>query len=681
MECLREEKEKGYFIKSIAMFFTLLFFVVVSSYLGLRYYRFFHVGVESFSSFIAFSIFMIAANTYELSKNIPFLFLGIAFGFAGGFNVIHLISSNGVGFFQGDTTNLSLSLSIIQRYMTAISILICFRLVYKSYKIVTAYTIILSFSAISVILLLWIFLWKGFPNSYIMDYGNTPFKIASEYIISALTIVSSIILFKGRKYIESKVYLLLQFYFYATILCNILLTFYTMQQEVTNVMAHILKVISFYLVYRAIVKVGLKTPYKSIFTELNQTVYELLQENELRKNIEEMFLKNEASYKLLIENSRDTIIIYSQEKIVFANEGAACLVGMDKSDKLIGKLATEFFKFNTEQTLKDTIAPAYETQVIGIDGKAIPVEVTNASITYNNKPAMLSVIRDISPRKQIEKMKRNVEEDRKLLHDTLEFNRIITEFFSNISHELRTPLNVILSALQVLQLEEYKDASEELAEKKDRYINIMKQNSYRLLKLINNLIDITRIDSGYITPQFQNHNIVSVVEDITLSVAEYIEDKGIKFIFDTNVEEKIIICDPDNIERIMLNLISNAVKFTNKGDLISVIVLDKGDNVQISVKDAGIGIPEDKLHVIFERFRQADNSLSRNHEGSGIGLSLVKALVEMHEGTINVKSSLEEGSEFIITLPVRRIDTPETVEHNTFYKDSTEKISIEFSDI
>jgi signal transduction histidine kinase len=179
----------------------------------------------------------------------------------------------------------------------------------------------------------------------------------------------------------------------------------------------------------------------------------------------------------------------------------------------------------------------------------------------------------------------------------------------------------------------------------------------------------------------QDYNIVSVVEDITLSVAEYVEDKGIKFIFDTNVEEKVISCDPDNIERIMLNLISNAVKFTDKGDLISVVVLDQGDNVQISVKDTGVGIPEDKLQVIFERFRQADNSLSRDHEGSGIGLSLVKALVEMHGGTIKVKSSLGQGSEFIIKLPVRRTDNPMALEQNIFYKNNTEKISIEFSDI
>ncbi len=687
MEHLIEEKERigpAKWIGIISLFFV---FTILSSYLGLTYYLPFHIVVESFCSFIAFSILMMAVNTYEISKNIPFLFLGVAYGFAGAINVIHIVASNGMGFFQGDTTNLSMTLSIVQRYITAISILICCRLFYKSYKFLTPLTILLGFSAVSA-MLSGIFLLGKFPDSYIPGYGSTSFKIASEYIISVITILSAYILFKNRKYIEARIFMLLQFYLYATIIGNILLTFYTSQQGIANVLSHVLKLIYFYCIYRAIVKVGLKTPYKLLFNELNrkddslklkdselrQTVRKLQKESKLRKNIEEMFLKNVSSYNLLIENSRDAIVIYDKEKIIFTNEGAARLVGMDGPEQLLGKTVTDFFQFNIDQAVKDTIAPAYETQVINADGRATSVEVTSALITYDNRTAVLSLIRDISSRKQIEKMKKDVEKDRKLLNETLEFNRMITEFFSNISHELRTPLNVILSALQVL-------AMDGEPEKKNRYIKIMKQNCYRLLRLINNLIDITRIDSGYVTPELQNHNIVNVVEDITLSVAQYVEDKGISFIFDTDVEEKIIACDPEKIERIMLNLISNAVKFTDEGKQISVMLLDEGDNIKISVKDTGVGIPKDKLGIIFERFRQADNSLSRNHEGSGIGLSLVKALVEMHGGSISVNSRLGEGSEFIVSLPARKLDNISALENNMIYEDSKEKISIEFSDI
>lgn len=683
MEYAKEETKKLNIMKLITISCLLFIFIVVSSYLGSNYYRPFHVVVETFSAFIAFSILVMAVNTYELSNNIPFLFLGVAWGFAAGFNIIHIIASNGVGFFDGDTTNLAMILSTLQRFISAISVLIFCRMFYKPSKLIRPFTIVLVFSIVSILLLAWVFLWRSFPCYYIPGYGVTPFKTASEYIISAITVISVVFLFKGKKYIEPRVFLLLQVYFYTAIAINILLTFYIVQQEITNVLAHVLKLISFYCIYRAIVKVGLKTPYKLMFNELNwkkksleikdfelkQAVKELQKESEQRKHIEELFIKNEASYKLLIENSKDAIIIYNGEKLVFANEGAACIFGVDKPEMLLEETAAELIEMNKQKILeavfpknqeKETIDLIYETQVISTDNRIIPVEINNAYITYHNKPAVLSLIRDISSHKQVEKMKKDVEEDRKLLNETLEFNRLITEFFSNISHELRTPLNVILGALQVLVLEKYKEPSEEVVEKRDRYIKIMKQNCYRLLKLINNLIDITRIDSGYVKPRLQNYDIVSAVEDITLSVAEYVENKGIELIFDTDVEEKIIACDPDKI---------------------IVEVSDLEDNIQVSVKDTGIGIPEDKLEIIFERFRQADNSLSRNHEGSGIGLSLVKALVEMHGGTIRVKSLLGEGSEFIINLPARSIDNAEVVKNNVIYEDDNEKISIEFSDI
>jgi len=179
----------------------------------------------------------------------------------------------------------------------------------------------------------------------------------------------------------------------------------------------------------------------------------------------------------------------------------------------------------------------------------------------------------------------------------------------------------------------------------------MKQNCFRLLRLINNLIDITKIDSGYFKINLENSDIVKVVEDITLSVANYIENKGVELIFDTNIEEKIMAFDPEKLERILLNLLSNALKFTSKEDRIDVIVLDKGNEVVIEVKDTGIGIPKEQQERIFDRFIQVDKSLTRDHEGSGIGLSLVKSLVEMHEGNITLKSKYGEGSSFIINIP------------------------------
>lgn len=277
---------------------------------------------------------------------------------------------------------------------------------------------------------------------------------------------------------------------------------------------------------------------------------------------------------------------------------------------------------------------------------------------------------------ELKRTKFSLKENEKKLSETIKFNRMMTDFFSNISHELKTPLNVILGAIQIFEL----PANTDTQGNNNKYLKAMKQNCYRLLRLVNNLTDLSKFDSGYLRPNLRNYNIVNVVEDITLSIADYAEDRGIELIFDTDTEEKIMAVDADKIERIILNLLSNAIKFTNNGDQILVNIIDNNDKVCISVKDTGIGIPEDKLTVIFERFRQLDISLARNHCGCGIGLSLVKSLVDIHGGTISVESKLGQGSEFIIELPVKLVEEKNSLEY-MLYQSKVERINIEFSDI
>ncbi len=276
----------------------------------------------------------------------------------------------------------------------------------------------------------------------------------------------------------------------------------------------------------------------------------------------------------------------------------------------------------------------------------------------------------------------SVETSRRV-EELMAYDKVKTEFFANLSHELRTPLNVICSTIQLIKS---LDGSKELGDEKIKYyINIMNQNSLRLLRLINNIIDTTKVEGNYISLQLKNADIVYVIEEISQSVAEYVKSKGITLIFDTDIEEKTIAFDEEKIERIMLNLLSNSVKFTKENGSILVNMHDKGDFVEISIKDTGIGIPSDKLEFIFKRFAQVDKSTSRHNEGSGIGLALVKALVEMHDGEIHANSIEGQGSEFIITLPVRIVEMSQE-ENNlknkeVFETNYEENLSIEFSDI
>lgn len=296
----------------------------------------------------------------------------------------------------------------------------------------------------------------------------------------------------------------------------------------------------------------------------------------------------------------------------------------------------------------------------------------------------LSLVHELGIAKnEFEELSVQSAETSKRVEELMAYDKVKTEFFANMSHELRTPLNVICSTIQLLKS---LDTSKNLGDEKIKYyINIMNQNSLRLLRLINNIIDTTKIEGDYISLHLKNGDIVYIVEEISQSVAEYIKSHGITLIFDTDVEEKIIAFDEEKIERIILNLLSNAVKFTERNGSILVNIFDKGDFVEIRIKDTGTGIPKDKLEFIFERFAQIDKSTSRQNEGSGIGLALVKSLVEMHNGKICANSEEGKGSEFIVTLPVEIVDS-EQVENSlknkeVFTTKYEENLSIEFSDI
>lgn len=259
---------------------------------------------------------------------------------------------------------------------------------------------------------------------------------------------------------------------------------------------------------------------------------------------------------------------------------------------------------------------------------------------------------------------------------------------ASLSHEIKTPLNVIFSSVQLIDI--YRDNLDTVEYKKKVpfQINLIRQNCYRMLRLINNLLDICRHDSGYLKAKLVNYDIVELAREITLSVTKYAESKGINLVFESSLESQVIACDPDMIERILLNLISNAVKFTDKNGTIKVMLAKDNDNVLLTVKDTGVGIPESKLNRIFDIFNR-DENLVRNKEGTGLGLYLVKAFVEAHGGKISVKSRENVGSEFCVMLPIKVLDqsvflsvheSQEGYRHITSYN-GVQRVHIEFSDI
>lgn len=269
---------------------------------------------------------------------------------------------------------------------------------------------------------------------------------------------------------------------------------------------------------------------------------------------------------------------------------------------------------------------------------------------YNNLNKMKKLDRLVN--KKTRQLNDEMEKNRVLFDKILDAERSKNNYFINLSHELRTPLNVINSIEQLIR--SFCKSEKELTKAKlEDYMDIMKNNTDRLLNLINNIIDTSKIENGKYKINKEKHDIVYIVEEATLSLKESIEASGIELVFDTDIEEKIISCDRYDIERCVINLVSNAQKFTPKGGRISVNIKDAHRYVKIIVEDTGIGIEKVYHDIIFDRFNQVVDEHRENKGGSGLGLTITKHIIDLHGGSIHVESEKNKGSKFTIALPVK----------------------------
>jgi PAS domain S-box-containing protein len=394
-----------------------------------------------------------------------------------------------------------------------------------------------------------------------------------------------------------------------------------------------------------------------------------------QKNTEEQLKKEQTFSKTIIDHANAIICVWNHDGFLLQfNKYGEELSGYSDEEVLgYSWMNTIFKKEDGNEILRyiHSLSPEInstqiEKSLYSKHGSLFTI-LWNTQVLHNEDGTIKNIIGiglDITKRKNEEKS--------------------LTEFFANISHELKTPLNIIFCSIQLAELYNENPPNDNNLQLQNCRKSI-KQNCYRLLRLVNNLIDITKFDSGFLEINMEACAIVNLLEDITQSVIPYTQSKGLELVFDTDIEEKIIYCDPDKVERIVLNLISNAIKFSTSPGIIYISLNNMEDGISFSVKDTGIGIKEEQLNIIFERFKQVNKSFTREQEGSGIGLSLAKALVELHNGSIEVKSSYRGGSEFIVKLPSNMNSYHNQVKtlNNKHIGEcsNVEKVTIEFSDI
>ncbi|MGM0598121.1 MAG: response regulator [Myxococcota bacterium] len=327
-------------------------------------------------------------------------------------------------------------------------------------------------------------------------------------------------------------------------------------------------------------------------------------------------------------------------RLNYSKEELLSLTPMEIDEKSHAERAPRIFKKLSEQG-------RYKGETIHLtkEGKKIPTELNSNTITFGGRPAILTVARDITHRKQYEK------ELQEAKNKAEESANLKSAFLANLSHEIRTPLNAILGFTDLL-------ASEYLEEsKKNDFLRTIKKSGHKLLSIINDILDVSFIESDQVQithHEFSLNKLLDQISSKTQSEIEIahkdIELKTHKY-FKNN--QDVVVSDPQMIYRIYDKLIDNALKFTEKGFVeIGYKAADK-ENIAFYVSDSGIGVPDESKYLIFERFRQADSGMTRKFEGLGLGLSIARGLVERLGGTIEFHSEGNEGSTVLFKLPVR----------------------------
>jgi len=382
------------------------------------------------------------------------------------------------------------------------------------------------------------------------------------------------------------------------------------------------------------------------------------------KHAEESLRESEERYRDIFNGIQDTIFVETLDGRILAVNDRAC--------EMYGYTHAEFLTKTVADLVPEgqsIIAPSgeeipfslIETVNLRSNGERFPVEVSGRIQTINGEKVLLVIVRDITERKKIERLtlqyayeleQRVEERTAELIHANLTKD----EFLANMSHELRTPLNGILGFSESLLEGVYGMVDES----QNEAIGIIQTSGQHLLGLINDILDVSKIESGRFELQLENVSVNDICKSSLVFVKQLALKKSISLEYSPSPYAPTIFADSKRLKQILVNLLNNAVKFTPENGTVKLEVREDTQvgQMRFSVTDSGIGISPEDLQKLFKPFIQLDSSLSRQYEGSGLGLVLVKQLAEMHGGSVGVESKADNGSCFYFTLPIQPSDAP-----------------------
>lgn len=383
---------------------------------------------------------------------------------------------------------------------------------------------------------------------------------------------------------------------------------------------------------------------------------QLAQQVEKRLEFERRLRDSERLKASILNTALDAIVTFdSTGRIRDFNEMAGKMIGFVRTQSVpmvpIGRLLPDRFRarylrqshwglLNVADSLFNR---RLQLRLRRLDGREFPAELTMTQIRAGRDSLFTVFIRDITER---------IRQKRELLgarEEAIRASQAKSEFLANMSHEIRTPLNAIIGMTDLL-------AEGPLEGDQEKYLRICRRASKTLLNIINDVLDLSKIEAGQLDLEFIDYDFHSVVESVAEMMSIRADEKDLAFTMHIRPDvPRVINGDPNRMRQILLNLAGNAVKFTKEGEVVLRVEVARAGDVEtlvISVRDTGIGIPENELDHIFEKFTQADSSITRKHGGTGLGLAICRRLIEAMDGTVAVRSRVGDGSEFRVSVPV-----------------------------